>query len=88
MSDTIETRLAKLERDIAVLKSRTDRDRSHWIAEITGSCKDDPSSRLRAARELDGALESQGGRLGASAGPSCTGLFRLSTRTAAPCPPC
>jgi hypothetical protein len=42
MSETIETRLAKLERDLAVLKARVPRDKSNWIAQITGSCKDDP----------------------------------------------
>jgi len=42
MSETIETRLAKLERDLAVLKAGTPREKSNWIAEITGRCKDDP----------------------------------------------
>ena len=39
---TIESRLARIERELAILKVRTSRDKSNWIAEITGSFKDDP----------------------------------------------
>lgn len=42
MSDTIENRLAKVERDLAVLKTRIAGDKANWIAEITGAFKDDP----------------------------------------------
>lgn len=42
MSDTIEARLAKVERELAILKAKAPRDKSNWIAEITGSFKDDP----------------------------------------------
>jgi len=42
MSETIEARLAKVERELAVLKAKLPRDKSNWIAEITGSFKDDP----------------------------------------------
>ena len=41
MSDTVESRLAKLEREFAILKNRVPRDRSNWISEITGSFKGD-----------------------------------------------
>jgi hypothetical protein len=59
MSEMIETRLAKLERDIAVLKSRTGRDKSNWIAQITGSFKDDPDfdEIVRLGKELRDAEE-------------------------------
>ena len=42
MSETIEARLTKLERDLAILKASTPRDKSNWLAEITGLFKDDP----------------------------------------------
>lgn len=42
MSDTIENRLAKVERDLAILKTKVARDKTNWIAEITGAFKDDP----------------------------------------------
>ena len=42
MLGTIESRLARIERELAILKVRTSRDKSNWIAEITGSFKDDP----------------------------------------------
>ena len=41
MSGTIESRLARIERELAILKARTSRDKSNWISEITGSFKDD-----------------------------------------------
>ena len=43
MSETIETRLARIERELAILKAKTPRNKSNWIAEITGSFKDDPN---------------------------------------------
>jgi hypothetical protein len=42
MSDTIETRLARVERELAILRSKSTRDKSNWLSEITGSFKDDP----------------------------------------------
>lgn len=42
MSGSIESRLARIERELAILKARTSRDKSNWIAEITGSFEDDP----------------------------------------------
>lgn len=41
MSD-IESRLAKVERELAILKTKVPRDKSNWIADITGTFKDDP----------------------------------------------
>ena len=41
MSEKIEARLAKLERELAILKAKVPSDKSNWIAEITGSFKDD-----------------------------------------------
>lgn len=42
MSDAIETRLARVERELAILKAKAPRDKSNWIAEITGTLEDDP----------------------------------------------
>ena len=42
MSDTIEIRLARVERELAILRSKSTRDKSNWLSEITGSFKDDP----------------------------------------------
>ncbi|MFN9605148.1 MAG: hypothetical protein ACK6A7_17105 [Planctomycetota bacterium] len=42
MSDTIETRLARVERELAILRSKSPRDKSNWLVEITGTFKDDP----------------------------------------------
>jgi hypothetical protein len=42
MSETIEARLANVERELAILKAKVPRDKSNWLAEITGSFKDDP----------------------------------------------
>lgn len=42
MSDTIEARLARVERELAILRSKSLRDNSNWLAEITGTFKDDP----------------------------------------------
>lgn len=42
MSETIESRLAKVERELAILKAKFPRDKSNWIADITGTFKDDP----------------------------------------------
>jgi hypothetical protein len=42
MSETIESRLAKVERELAILKRQVPHDKSNWIADITGTFKDDP----------------------------------------------
>jgi len=42
MSETIENRLSRVERELAILKTRLPADKSNWIAEITGAFKDDP----------------------------------------------
>ena len=44
MADTIEVRLAKVERELAILKARTGENgtKANWIEKITGSFKDDP----------------------------------------------
>lgn len=42
MAESIESRLARVERELAILKAKAPRDKSNWIAEITGSFKDDP----------------------------------------------
>ena len=43
MSETIETRLAKIERDLAILKSRGQQDKSNWINDIIGAARNDPN---------------------------------------------
>jgi hypothetical protein len=42
MSESIEARLAKVERELAILKAKINRDKSNWLEEIIGSFKDDP----------------------------------------------
>ena len=44
MADTIEVRLAKVERELAILKAKTGENgtKANWIEKITGSFKDDP----------------------------------------------
>jgi hypothetical protein len=44
VADTIEVRLAKVERELAILKARTGENgtKANWIEKITGSFKDDP----------------------------------------------
>ena len=44
MTETIEVRLAKVERELAILKARTGENgtKANWIEKITGSFKDDP----------------------------------------------
>ncbi len=42
MSETVEARLTRVERELAILKSKASRDKSNWIVEITGSFKHDP----------------------------------------------
>ena len=54
MSETIEARLTKLERELATLKAKAPRDKSNWLAEITGSFKDDPDFEeiVRLGKEM------------------------------------
>jgi hypothetical protein len=54
VSDTIENRLTKVERDLAILKTQVPRDKSNWIADITGAFKDDPDfdEIVRLGKEL------------------------------------
>ena len=54
MSETIETRLARVERELAILKARASSDRSNWIAEITGMFKDNPDFEeiVRLGKEM------------------------------------
>jgi hypothetical protein len=59
MSDTVESRLAKVERELAILKTRIPPDKSNWIAEITGAFKDDPDfdEIVRLGKEMRDAEE-------------------------------
>ena len=56
MADTIEVRLAKVERELAILKARTGENdtKANWIEKITGSFKDDPDfdEIVRLGKEL------------------------------------
>jgi hypothetical protein len=54
MSDTIESRLAKVERELAILKAKIPRGKSNWIEEITGTFQDDPDfdEIVRLGKEL------------------------------------
>ena len=54
MSQTVESRLAKVERELAILKSRLPHDKSNWIFEITGTFKDDADFEeiVRLGKEL------------------------------------
>ena len=44
MAETIEARLAKVERELAILKARAGENgtKANWIEKIIGSFKDDP----------------------------------------------
>ena len=56
MADTIEVRLAKVERELAILKARTGErvTKTNWIEKITGSFKDDPDFKeiVRLGKEM------------------------------------
>jgi hypothetical protein len=56
MADTIEVRLAKVERELAILKARTGENvtKANWIESITGSFKDDPDFKeiVRLGKEM------------------------------------
>ena len=56
MAETIEVRLAKVERELAILKARTGENgtKANWIEKITGSFKDDPDFKeiVRLGKEM------------------------------------
>ena len=56
MTETIEVRLAKVERELAILKARTGENgtKANWIEKITGSFKDDPDFKeiVRLGKEM------------------------------------
>ena len=54
MSETIESRLAKVERELQLLKNTIPRDNANWISEITGKFKGDPDFEeiVRLGEEL------------------------------------
>ncbi len=54
MTDAFEARLAKLEREVAMLKAKEVQDKSNWISEITGSFRDDADFEeiVRLGKEL------------------------------------
>ncbi len=54
VSDTVESRLAKLEREFALLKKSVPRDRSNWISEISGFFRGDPdfAEIVRLGKEM------------------------------------
>ena len=41
MSDTVEIRLARVERELTILRAKSTRDKSNWLSEIIGTFKDD-----------------------------------------------
>ncbi|MBM3965028.1 MAG: hypothetical protein FJ308_08150 [Planctomycetes bacterium] len=53
MSESVEQRLAQLEREVAILKTKVP-SQPNWIDEITGTCKDDPDfdEIVRLGKEL------------------------------------
>ena len=54
MSDNFEARLAKVERELAILKAKEGSGESNWISQITGSFKDDEDFEeiVRLGKEL------------------------------------
>ena len=54
MTDAFEARLAKLEREVAMLKAKEGQHKSTWTSEITGSCRDDADFEeiVRRGKEL------------------------------------
>jgi len=65
MSDTVEQRLSRLEKEFAQLKSQSANagERSGWISDVTGSFQDDPEfdEILRLGREIREAERSETG---------------------------
>ena len=65
MAETIEVRLAKVERELAILKAKTSENgtKANWIEKITGSFKDDPDFKeiVRLGKEMrDAELPEEG----------------------------
>ena len=54
MSDTIEIRLARVERELAILRAKSTRDKSNWLSEIIGTFKDnkDFDEIVRLGKEM------------------------------------
>lgn len=59
MSDTLESRLARIERELAILKAKSAHDKSNWIADITGTFKNhaDFDEIVRLGKEMRDAEE-------------------------------
>jgi hypothetical protein len=59
MSDTLGSRLARIERELAILKAQSTRDKSNWIADITGTFRDDAEfdEIVRLGKEMRDAEE-------------------------------
>lgn len=59
MPETIESRLSRLERELAILKARSTADSPDWIAKVTGSFLDDPEfvEILKLGKEMRDAEE-------------------------------
>lgn len=54
MNETIESRLEKLEREVARLKAKVDHDKSNWVHEIAGTFDNDSDfdEIVRIGKEL------------------------------------
>jgi|GEM_PF-688875 hypothetical protein len=56
MSEKIEQRLTRVEKELELLKARTESDglKSGWVSQVTGSFKDDPEfdEILRLGKEI------------------------------------
>lgn len=59
MQETIESRLARVERELAILKAQSTAGSTGWIAKVTGSFRDDPefAEILKLGKELQDAEE-------------------------------
>ena len=59
MQETIESRLARVERELAILKAQSTTGSPGWIAKVTGSFRDDPefAEILKLGKELRDAEE-------------------------------
>jgi hypothetical protein len=63
MSETLESRVARIERELELLKTRVPDDKSNWLAEITGIFKDNPDfdEIVRLGKEMRDAEEPEKG---------------------------
>ncbi len=68
---SIKARLAKLEAEVKFLKSHSVNDRSNWIEEISGICKDDPDFEqiIRLGKEARGTEQHDAEATGISVDP-------------------